>query len=358
MKKILIIDTQGAEITPAYHALLPGVSMRGVEMDATRGTPCHSHGAWCGWLSAIPVLGAGMELEVVFVRIFDANAQWVPNCESWMLDIIEEERPDCISRSWGAWDGDDRITRMFAETSFDEWIVRFAQLQDDIKFADFGAAGNNDNNDADEDVAYPQCQLEHTNVIGACRRDGVPCVWSGDGPAVQCVMWADEVFSPDMSGEFAVWSGTSAACPKAAGAYLALNDTPDSWRVRMRTLPPYNRPEGEWTLPHPKWGYGCAEDFWQNFAKRIPVGLMPMQSLTPIPYVNKNKTYHDYREESGETQEPDQMRGPAHMAAECTLVAGSDARATETRNPHGNRRAESVKAAPVSGRAKTNGDAG
>jgi hypothetical protein len=275
-----------------------------------------------------------------------------------MLDIIEDERPDCISRSWGAWDGDDSITRIFAEASFEEWIERFTQLQSTIKFADFGAAGNNDNNDADDDVDFPQCKLEHTNVIGACRRDGVPCEWSGDGPAVQCVMWADEVFSPDMTGESTLWSGTSAACPKAAGAYMALNDTTDSWLLRMQTIPPYNRPEGDWTLPHPKWGYGCAEDFWQNFAKRIPVGLMPMQSLTPIPCVNKPKTYHDYREISCEAQEHDQMRRKAHMAAESSPAAGSDAGAATPRNPIGNRRAESIKAAPVSGRAESNGDAG
>ena len=71
MKKILIIDTQGEAITPIYRSLLPGVKIRGVETDATRGTPCHEHGALCGWLSALPCIGAGIEI-VYWGGVFEA----------------------------------------------------------------------------------------------------------------------------------------------------------------------------------------------------------------------------------------------------------------------------------------------
>ena len=294
MKKIMVIDTQGESIGDLYRLRLPGITLRGVEMDSTRGTPCHEHGAFCGWLAGIPAIAAGGECELVFVRIFDKDAAWIVGCENWMLDVIAAERPDYISRSWGAWDGDDKLQSLYGQVAFQEFVPAFLKLQAEIGFVDFGAAGNSDKNDSDADVDYPQSQMIETcNIIGACRRNGVPTDWSGDGKGVQCVMWADLVYSPDMAGAWRLWSGTSAATPKACGACAAFGDDLASWRKRIELI--CSRPAGEWEIPHPKWGYGCAEDLWQNFAKRTP-GLLPPihpEALQATPVIQPE--FFDYR---------------------------------------------------------------
>lgn len=301
MKKLLIIDTQGEAISEEYQALLPGAKLRGIEMETTRGTSCHEHGALCGWLSAIPLIGAGFEFEIVFVRVFDKDAVWIPNCESWMLDVIREEKPNYVSRSWGAADADSQLSEMYAQLSFSEWAAAYRALVAELGIVDFGAAGNSDENDADVDVDFPQRDLaDVVNVIGACDRSGVPTKWSGDGAGVQCVMWADLVYSPDMTGKWVLWSGTSAATPKACGACAALGYTREQWLTKLKNLPAGCRPAGDWTLPHPKWGYGCAEDLWQNFARRVPAGLLPPATPKATKEVEIIKPeFFDYRRVNG-----------------------------------------------------------
>ena len=285
VKKVMIIDSQGEQITDVYRSLLPGVAMRGVEQKITRGTECHPHGALCGWNAAIPLIGTGLPFEIIFVRIFDKDAKWVDGSEEFILKTIAQERPNYISRSWGAWDGDDAMQNYWASVAFDEFVPEYKRLQAEIGFVDFGAAGNSDNNDADRDVDYPQVQMpEICNIIGACARNGVPTKWSGDGAGVQCVMWGHLVYSPDMTGRWILWSGTSAATPRACGACAALGDDLASWRRRLVNLPESCRPRGDWKLPHPKWGYGCAEDLWQIFARRVPANLLP----APTPAVKLN----------------------------------------------------------------------
>ncbi len=289
--KIMVIDTQGPNgFTQAYRDLLPGVRIRGRELASVAGQACTPHGAWCGWLAAAPRAATGVQTELVFVRCFDGQNRWIQDCEPWLLDTIEAEQPDYVSRSWGAWDGDDALQRQFAMAGFERFTAGYSELlADDDGPADFGAAGNNDRNDADDDVAFPQAQLSLCNVTGACDRRGVPCVWSGDGRGVLCVMWGDRVLSPDAKGIWTLWSGTSAATPKACGAAAALELTTDGWREWVRNNA--TRPK-DWkgALPHPKWGWGCEEESWQ----------LPMKRYAPIREIaarmrNIEPTVRDYR---------------------------------------------------------------
>ncbi len=289
----MVIDTQGPIISPAYAALLPGIHLRGIEPEALRGTPCHPHGALCGWLAGAPLVGAKVAAEIVFVRIFDRNAKWSATSQ-FILDAISKEQPDYITRSWGAWDGDSAMGELQAQTVMEDFIGPYQALQKRIGFLDFGAAGNNDENDDDNDVDFPQRVLDDSYVIGACHRHGVPTKWSGDGSNVLCVMWGDRVYSPDQGGRWTLWSGTSAACPKACGAAAAMNEEGLSFRGAVHALPADSRPAGNWKLPHPKWGWGCAEDLWQRYVARLPQRLMPparkVASAEFEPLI-----YHDYR---------------------------------------------------------------
>jgi len=172
---------------------------------------------------------------------------------------------------------------------FRQFAGRYTGLiERDEGIADFGAAGNDDHNDADDDVAFPQAQLGRCNIIGACDRRGVPCEWSGDGRGVLCVMWGDRVWSPDAAGIWSLWSGTSAATPKACGGAAALELTTDAWRqwVKINATRPKNWRGGE---PHPKWGYGCGEEAWQQFMAIAPKTMLPPKSEPAQISV------HDYR---------------------------------------------------------------
>lgn len=289
--KIAIVDTQGPNfIGEKYRALLPGVRISGFEPRSVRGTPCHEHGALCGWLAAAPVVAAGRDLELVFVRCFDEAAGWIKDADSWILDRLEEIRPDYVSRSWGAWDGDDPLQRQMAYLSFAQFAKDYAPMIEAGGIADFGASGNEDRNDADDDVAFPQAVLPRCNVIGAHYRGGRPCEWSGDGTGVLCCMWAERIWSPNAAGKWVLWSGTSGATPKACGAAAARGILTEGWR--LLTIDNARRPRGYSgaDLPHRKWGHGSMEWAWQEPMQKLPAALRP-----PAPAAPKARpALHDY----------------------------------------------------------------
>lgn len=307
MIKILVIDTQGPAFTSKFAALLPGITLRGHEPAELAGTPCQVHGAFCTWLAAIPLVGAAVPAEVVAIRVFNEKAGWAATFP-WLLAQIRAEcrglKPgDRIytSRSWGAWDEDSAWVEQAARADFAEFVTGFRALQAEFKIVDFGAAGNEDKNDADNDIAFPQRDLvDRTAIIGARDRAGITMPWSGDGKGVSCVMWGDRIYSPDLTGAWRLWSGTSAATPKAAGAAAALGYTFEQFNRHLVTLPSSCRPAGDWVLPHPKWGWGDFEDAWQNQVRRVPISLLPPSK--PLIKVVGDKPveqpieFHDFRE--------------------------------------------------------------
>ena len=270
MTKIMIIDTQGPDgISDAYRNLLPTCSIRGHQQPIVAGTPCHPHGLMCGHLAGLIQQD---QTELIFVRIFDADAKAIPGAADWALDMIRLERPDVISRSWGAWDKDTDIGDMTGRIGWKKWAEQYAKLQMNIGFVDFAAAGNNDNNDPDPDVDYPHCLLPTTNIIGSCQRNGVPSVFSGDGPGVQCVAWAERIYLCN-NGKFEIGSGTSFAAPKMAGlCALRKADQPEWARlVHAKATRPISS-----TLEHSvKWGFGCMEDLYQAALADIPTCFLP-----------------------------------------------------------------------------------
>ncbi len=291
--KLLIVDTQGEQISEAFKKLLPGLELIGHEMAETRGTPCHEHGSFCGWLSGVPLVVVGGHHEVHFARIFDQQAREVVNSDQWLLDLIAQLRPDVISRSWGLWDQDSELGAMAGRIMYGDWVSEYVKLQADIGFVDFGAAGNEDELDADNDVAFPQQLMpDVSNIIGACRRDGVPTEWSSDGDGVQCVMWGDKIWSPDQNGLFRLWSGTSAATPKAAGACAASGLFNLSWREAV--IQTADKPYGA-ELPHPKYGFGCMEEAWQKFARIAPAAIMPPHSVLGVSSASVTPEFMEFR---------------------------------------------------------------
>ncbi|MBP7831275.1 MAG: S8/S53 family peptidase [Kiritimatiellae bacterium] len=301
--KLLCIDSQGERIQAQYRDLLPSIEMRGTPTpEKWRDTKCHEHGSLCGWLLALPAQAAILageltdKVELVFCRIFDQNARFIPGSEERILDVIREERPDVVSRSWGQWDMDDIMGEYYAQIEWADWAQRYAALQAEIGSLDVGAAGNDDDNDKDDDIVYPQRLLADCCIIGAAHRSGKPAAWSGDGAGVLCVMWGDRVYSPDATGRWCLWSGTSAATPKFAGAAALRRQ--QAREIKLTVMHEATRPSRaiyENMTHHAKWGFGNWEEAWQKYARLMPTELMPPPAPAGIQSLVEPIEFFEFR---------------------------------------------------------------
>ncbi|MCC6594241.1 MAG: S8/S53 family peptidase [Xanthomonadales bacterium] len=274
-RSIVIVDTEDGEHLPAaYRESLPHCTFKGFARPEEKGTPTHPHGRMCGWLAAASTFPH--ETEVSFIRIFDSASKPV----------------------W-----------------HDRWY--FPLLRDMPPMQSFHAAGNDDANDADPDVDYPQSErATRLHVIGSHNRAGVPSVWSGDrAGAVECSTWAEDIWLHD-GLRWEIGSGTSFACPKIAGLCAAVMNVPvishswgawdgdqgdqevnsaywTTWAVEYLKAIRADETAGvsaEWqafvrqnaTRPigthadrHAKWGWGSMEDEWQRRLHSAMKGFIP-----------------------------------------------------------------------------------
>lgn len=271
--KVMVIDTVGGNrFSSAYKAYFPNINLRGLEMHDMG--PCQAHGYQCGYYAGVLLNTIPGKHEIVYVRNFDGDGNWISGCEQWMLEMIEREAPDYITRSWGQDDGDSAFGDKVASSGWKQWVMYFRALQKKHGFVDFGAAGNGDFNDLDNDISYPQrLMTDITNVIGSHRKDGIPSTFSGDGVGVQCVLWGEDILLND-NGKWGIGSGTSFSCPKAAGLCAALGLNSDEWRKYV--VNNTTKPE-DWKgkLPHPKWGFGSLEYRYQEYLARLDEHLLP-----------------------------------------------------------------------------------
>ena len=270
--KVLVIDTVGGDrFSASFQSYFPAMRIRGLEMKDDGA--CQPHGYQCGYYAGVLLNLRPGPHEIVFARIFDGNGVWIPQSEDWMLEIIEKERPDIVTRSWGQDDADSPFWVRAGDMYWSSWVKKYEALQKSIGFVDFGAAGNDDKNDPDNDTSFPQRSMTVANVIGSHNRAGIPSVWSGDGPAVQCVMWGENI-ALNSNGNWERGSGTSFACPKAAGlcAYLGLST--DNWRemVKVQSVRPI---AWDGPVPHVKWGYGSIEHLYQAQLQKLDPSLQP-----------------------------------------------------------------------------------
>lgn len=276
---VMVIDTVGGYYSTYYAALFPGVEIICEQPDSDLPPP-HPHGFQVGYYAGVSLLPKD---KLIFVRIFDERGQPLPGCDEWMLEMIEKHTPHVVCRSWGMWDGDTNTGAMRGKVAYGAWTEKYRALQARLGFIDFAAAGNDDDNDEDSDIDFPQQLMpDVSNIIGSTRRNGVPSRFSGDGPGLQCVAWAEDV--PLCTNGF--WqrgSGTSFAAPKAAGmcAHYRLLQRAD-WAQYVMSLGAGRRPlawRGE--LPHPKWGWGNIEPDYQEMLKMLePARRPPRRTLS------------------------------------------------------------------------------
>jgi hypothetical protein len=285
--KILIPDTMGSRISQAYRDLLPGISFRGIDAPDVVGD--HPHGAWCGWLAGAPLQARGIKAEIVFLQIL-SSAGTIRNWADILLDTIEREKPDVISCSWGAWDGDDELGEIFLRAAYSRYVDRLLELKAKQKFILVCAAGNDDANDADLDVAYPQKLMpDNAWIIGATDAWGIPVPWSADGFVDACMI-GSKCASPDNDGKWSLWQGTSAACPKFAGMVAAMGWTDEEIMSAIQTGAEC---PAEWaeSRPHTKWGWGSMEWGWQDIVAGLPAGLRPPTRMFAL-----GTDYENYRD--------------------------------------------------------------
>lgn len=287
--KVMVIDTVGGNrFSDSYKSYFPNVKLRGIEMRDDG--ECHPHGYQCGYYAGVLLNAVEGEHELVFVRIFDEYAQPIVGSNEWILDVIASEKPNIVTRSWGQHDQDNKWGQLYGEVAWSEWCKKFVELHHSVGFVDFGAAGNSDSNDADTDIDYPHRLIPYVcNIIGSHNRAGMPSVFSGDGVGVGCTMWGENVYL-NSNGVWERGSGTSFACPKAAGLCAALNIKSADWgSYVMRNA---TRPEN-WMgyLPNKKWGWGSLEYRYQEHLSLLPDNLLPPRLAAMASQV----TYKDYQ---------------------------------------------------------------
>lgn len=282
--KVLVIDTVGNEgFSDYYMRYFPGIKVTGFEPRRGLGMP-HPHGFQCGYYAGVllTLLPADNPRELCFARIFDADARPVENAMEWLLDIIQDAKPDIVTRSWGLWDSDSSTGDMMGRVQYGGWIEKYRLLRERIGFVDFGAAGNSDTNDADPDVDFPQQLMpDICNIIGSAQLGGKPSPFSGDGAGLQCVFWADQL-PLNSNGFWQRGSGTSFATPKAAGLCAYMRHSHVAWRDYVVTCA--TRPKDyNGVLPHPKWGWGNMEPHYQSALALLPDALRPPRKTLSDP---------------------------------------------------------------------------
>lgn len=292
--KILVIDSTGlSDVSEEYRAYFgKNIALVGHEPTKSHAkTPSGPHGYQCGYYAGVLLNLVDGEHELHFARIFDRDGYWIRGSENFILDVIADVRPDHVSNSWGQHDGDDPWSESSARRGWLAWSVAFRKLISEIGCTTFFAAGNDDNNDPDDDVAYPQRLVpEYANIIGSHNRKGRPSVFSGDGKGVQVTMWGERVPLLNGYGKWELGSGTSFACPKAAGLCAYLQHNHFSWRRFVREMA--QRPK-DWKgeLPHPKWGDGSLEYMFQGALSLLPENKKPpvFGTRRPLIYVDFEK---------------------------------------------------------------------
>lgn len=277
--KVMVIDTVGTQFPDYFKSYFPNVKIRGY--DLTDQIVTHPHGYQAGYYATILLNLMPGEHEAVYVRIFDGNGVPIPKSNEWMLDVIADEMPDVITNSWGQWDGDNRLNDALANYSWANWAVKYNQIISAYRCASFFAAGNNDQNDSDSDIDYPgKLVYPLSACIGSHRRNGIPSEFSGDGKQVVASFWAEHVQL--LSGD--KWergSGTSFACPKAAGlaAYLKMDTLAFAHYAEDNgSKPDYFHGD----LPNAKWGWGSLEHKYQEKLSMLSENLRPPR-MSHIP---------------------------------------------------------------------------
>lgn len=291
--KVLIIDSTGLSDCSERYRKYFGQNIKLVGHEPSPGyakTPSGPHGYQCGYYAGVLLNLVEGEHEIHFARIFDKDGMWIKDSDDFILAAIDHVRPDIINNSWGMDDLDLPWGEQNGRDAWVRWSTQFRKLINECKAVPFFAAGNDDRNDADSDIAFPQRLIpEVANIIGSHNRAGKPSVFSGDGVGVQVAMWGERVMLLDQDGVWTLGSGTSFASPKAAGlcAYLGL----DHFHWRKYVLAHSTRPDN-WSgyLPHPKWGYGSLEYRYQEVLAMLPDELQPPAMRgRKLQYVNRKK---------------------------------------------------------------------
>lgn len=291
--KVLVIDSTGlSDVTPKYRSYFgPNIKLIGHEPSKYYGQVASGeHGYQCGYYAGVLLNLLEGEHEIHFARIFDQNSEWIEGSEDFILDTVQSANADVINCSWGMDDGDTRRGEEYGQRAWSDWAIKFRQIISEKKAAVFFASGNDDKNDVDDDVSFPQRLLPgQVNIVGSHTRSGKPSVFSGDGVGVQLTMWGEDVALLSKEGRWERGSGTSFSSPKAAGlcAYLGL----DYFHWRKYVLAHATRPDNfSGFLPHPKWGQGSLEYRYQELLSELPRNLRPPSvRRRKLAYVDRRK---------------------------------------------------------------------
>jgi hypothetical protein len=311
-KRLLIFDTWGAQPIPPIlreklpHATFYGHTPPGADVDGTTSNPHAIAVAYYFGILLYPE-----PIDIHFAQIFDQDGKSVGAIGSdWHLAMYDEVHPTDDNNSWGRWDMD--ISGNLLES---EYRAMAKKLDDKIRAVgsrSTWATGNNDKNDADNDISSPQRFMQLAVRVGSRNREGIPSVWSSDGDEAENTQWAEGIWllDPTFPGDWAIGSGTSFGSPKTGSIRSVMQLSKQQWVDTLIsdnefiTRPAHYAP-GE---HHPKTLYGDAEELFQFLLRtRVPPELWPPHNEA-LEGVDTTPRWFDkqclQQEEKGETEAP------------------------------------------------------
>lgn len=215
MKRVVIVDTWGEQaLHPEYRSRLPHVTFVGHSPRGWGSQPAHGHGGWCAW----DWLSQETEpVECHLVQMFGPGGEGTID-DGWWMDVLAGLAlgpEDGVNCSWGGGSASHYDKR---------WLAAFRRAIGGATC--YFAAGN----DGREEQEYPQRALmgsENVIIVAAIDRTGKRAEFSSSaGPGGRypdLAMLGVGAMSLDAgTGLVVAWQGTSAASPRAGGAFSAL----------------------------------------------------------------------------------------------------------------------------------------
>jgi subtilisin family serine protease len=209
--------------------------VHGYNAFADNGNPMddHSHGTHCaGTIGAVGNNGRGIaginwEANLMAVKIFDKLGRTSIDAILRGLQYAARMGADITNNSWGDVHPSSALK------------AAFAAMPSAVHFA---AAGNERNNN-DHRNYYPVGH-DLPNMVGVAasdRLDRKPVFSNYGKKTVELAAPGDQILSTVIGGSYGIYSGTSMACPHAAGvAGLILSEFPDATPAEVRDRLLYN----------------------------------------------------------------------------------------------------------------------
>lgn len=165
----------------------------------------NSHGTHCSGTIAGDKIGVAPGVKIMAVKFLSGDGSGTLADAVEAINYAHKMGADVMSNSWGGGG--------FSQTMYD--AIKEAGKDGVI----FVAAAGNESGNNDEEPAYPASYvLPNVISVAAMDKDDKLAYFSNFGESVQLAAPGVDIYSSVLDGKYAVYSGTSMACPHVSGS--------------------------------------------------------------------------------------------------------------------------------------------